>query len=101
MHDQSLKTDKQEYLPLSFLRCCIFLLMMRDSFGHAINKYLLLLICAVPTLTFNVSNLCVFYAFLFPLYIGLPGNYITLVLFIRFGFELLKISSGLICLSLL
>ena len=85
------KNGQAGILALVFFCAVVFFsLMMRDSFGHAINKYLLLLICAVPTLTFNVSNLCVFYAFLFPLYIGLPGNYITLVLFIRFGFEVIK-----------
>lgn len=64
-------------------------LMLRDSYGVNINKYLLLLVCLIPIFTFDTVRLCAFLSFIFPLYVGLPGNYISVFILLRFAFEAL------------
>ena len=64
--------------------------LLRDVAGIEINKFLFLLIAAVPLLFLKVEYTVIFAAFLIPLYVGLPGNYISLVLLIRLLFEYVR-----------
>ncbi|MBQ9937565.1 MAG: hypothetical protein IJO86_04455 [Oscillospiraceae bacterium] len=59
-------------------------IFVRDSFGIDINKFLFLAVAAVPILILPIGDVAVFAALLIPLYVGLPGNYITLVFLVRF-----------------
>ena len=64
--------------------------LLRDTAGIEVNKFLLLLIAAVPLLSLKVEYSVVFAAFLIPLYVGLPGNYISMVLLLRLVFEYVR-----------
>ena len=64
--------------------------LLRDTAGIEINKFLLLLIAAVPLLGLKVEDAVVFAAFAIPLYVGLPGNYISVLLLARLLLEYAK-----------
>ena len=59
------------------------LLLLRDAFGVEVNKYIFLLIVGVATFTFPIDKVLYLTSFLMPLYVGVPGNYMTVLLFIR------------------
>lgn len=69
----------------------IFLLSVRDIGGFAVNKYLFLLITAVTVFALPIDNVMYFIAFAMPLYVGLPGNYMTLIFLVRFLFDYKKL----------
>lgn len=60
------------------------LLLARDALGIAINKYIFLLILAPALLFFKEKYVLILWMFLMPLFVGLPGNYITLIILLRF-----------------
>ena len=79
--------SKWEGLFLAFFVVTVFVgLLLRDSYGVDINKYVFLLICSIPILFFDVKYTCLFLSFIFPLYVGLPGNLISIFILIRFLF---------------
>lgn len=68
------------------------LLLARDAFGVGVNKYLLLLLLVPVLLLSKERYALMLWVFLMPLYVGLPGNYITLILLLRFLLQ--RISNG-------
>lgn len=62
-------------------------LFARDMFGIGLNKYLLLVIAIIPILFADAEEFAVFVCFLVPLYVGLPGNYISMFLLVRLLYE--------------
>lgn len=76
------KTSNGVCLGIIIVIAC--LLLARDAFGIAINKYIFLLILAPALLFFREKYVLVLWMFLMPLYVGLPGNYITLIILFRF-----------------
>lgn len=58
-------------------------LFARDMFGIGINKYLFLAIAIIPILFADAEGFATFVCFLIPLYVGLPGNYISVFLLVR------------------
>ena len=62
----------------------IFLLSVRDIGGFAVNKYLFLAVAAVAVCALPIDKVMCFIAFVMPLYVGLPGNYMTLIFLARF-----------------
>lgn len=60
------------------------LLLARDAYGIAINKYIFLLILTPALLVFKEKYVLILWMFLMPLFVGLPGNYITLIVLLRF-----------------
>ncbi len=79
--------SKWKGLFLAFFVVTVFVgLLLRDSYGVDINKYVFLLICSIPILFFDVKYTCLFLSFIFPLYVGLPGNLISIFILIRFLF---------------
>lgn len=60
------------------------LLLARDACGISINKYIFLLILTPALLIFNEKYLLILWMFLMPLFVGLPGNYITIIVLLRF-----------------
>ena len=69
----------------------ILLLSMRDIGGMAVNKYLFLIITAAVVFVLPIDKVMCFIAFVMPLYVGLPGNYMTLIFLARFLFDYRKL----------
>lgn len=69
----------------------ILLLSLRDIGGFAVNKYLFLVITAVTVLALPIDKVMCFIAFVMPLYIGLPGNYMTMIFLARFLLDYRKL----------
>lgn len=71
------------------------LLLLRDSYSVGINKYIFLGITCICAFTMKTADLIYLFCFLFPLYVGLPGNYMTLLLLLRLLLETrtVKVSS--------
>lgn len=69
----------------------IFLLYIRDIGGFAVNKYLFLAVAAVSVCALPIDKVMCFIAFVMPLYVGLPGNYMTMIFLVRFLLECRKL----------
>lgn len=70
-------------------------LLLRDAFDYEINKYIFLILAAYPILCLNIGKALSFISFLIPLYFGLPGNYISILILARFTWEFLKSKHGI------
>ena len=79
-----------------------FFLLMRDAYSVGINKYIFLAMICVCAVYMKTNHLIYLFCFLFPLYVGLPGNYMTLVLIVRLGFEIhrFKVSSFMLSVAI-
>ena len=64
-------------------------LILRDVVGININKYLFLLVVAVPIFTLTTNRFLTFTSLIIPLYVGLPGNYISICILLRLLYEFL------------
>ncbi len=60
------------------------LICLRDILGISVSKYLLAALLAPPLLLLGETNFFRLWAFIMPLYIGLPGNILTAVMLLRF-----------------
>lgn len=94
-------SQKRNQLYTSTIVCAIvffFLLLMRDTYSIGINKYIFLGITCMCAVFMKINQLIYLFCFLFPVYVGLPGNYMTLVLIVRLLFEIqrFKLSSLLL-----
>lgn len=69
----------------------ILLLSLRDIGGISVNKYLFLVIAAVTVCVLPIDKVMCFIAFVMPLYVGLPGNYMTLIFLARFLLDYRKL----------
>ena len=81
-----MKITYKQFSNIVMILACLAICMgiyMRDVMGVGINKYLFLIIAVIPILLVRFEDVIVFAAFLLPLYVGLPGNYITVVLIAR------------------
>lgn len=76
------------------------LLMMRDSYSVGINKYIFFGIICICALYMKTNHLIYLFCFLFPLYVGLPGNYMTLVLIVRLSIEIRQFRASSFILSI-
>lgn len=65
-------------------------LVLRDAFDYEINKFIFLILAGYPILCQNTRKALPFISFLFPLYFGMPGNYISILIFARLSWECLK-----------
>jgi len=75
-----------------FIALIALMLLMRDSYGISINKYIFVLLIGIVTFLLPIDKVICLISFLMPLYVGLPGNYLTLVFLLRFLFALSKIN---------
>ena len=64
-------------------------LVLRDVVGININKYIFVLVVAVPIFTLTTNRFLIFSSLIIPLQVGLPGNYISMCILLRLLFELL------------
>ena len=65
-------------------------LFARDMMGISVNKFLFLLIALIPIFFLETKNVAVFTCFLVPLYVGLPGNFISVFLLARLFYDAVK-----------
>lgn len=89
---KKIKADTSHRMCIGLMIVIANLLLARDAFGVGINKYLLLLFIVPALFLFKERYALTFWVFLMPLYVGLPGNYITLILLLRF--LLRRVSTG-------
>ena len=93
-----IKQKSENFLVYFYVIAFSLLLFIRDYVGVGINKYLFvgLTFCVVASLDLK-KTLCIF-CFLMPLYVGLPGNYMTFIFFAKFllSWKDFKFSSGLL-----
>ena len=83
-----------------------FFLFLRDARGYAINKYVFIVLLAPVLLFAKEKYFYNVWAFIMPLYVGLPGNILTLVILFRFvlhslSSRMMYLSTTQFCLSLL
>ncbi len=78
------------------------LLVMRDAYSININKYLFVAIAAFGAIALSMERFTYFMFFLFPLYFGLPGNYITILFLGRLllDHKKLKLKGNNLCLAI-
>lgn len=69
----------------------ITLLAIRDIGEVNVNKYFFLVFLGIMCFLIPIEDVTCLIAFLMPLYVGLPGNYITMILLARFLFENAKL----------
>lgn len=80
----ALRRPNKIYWPIVFFCASIAIgLLMRDTYGVGINRFVFLGLVAIPVMLFPLEKLVWFVSFLIPLYVGLPGNYISALVFIR------------------
>ena len=65
-------------------------LFARDMMGISVNKFLFLLIALISIFFLETKNVAVFTCFLVPLYVGLPGNFISVFLLARLFYDAVK-----------
>lgn len=76
---------------ISIIALIILLLSIRDIGGIEVNKYLFLIITGVVSFALPIDKVMYFIAFIMPLYVGLPGNYMTLIFLARFLLDYRKL----------
>ena len=75
------KNYKFEYIIIVLIS---ILLYLRDVQSFGISKAIFIILI-IPALLFMPKNKAIIlWVFLMPLYVGLPGNYITLVMLLKF-----------------
>lgn len=83
--------NKHSYVSVIIVSVIFFvLLLMRDVYSVGINKYVFLALICICAIFMRLRGFIYLYCFLFPLYVGLPGNYMTVVLVIRMFFEVYR-----------
>lgn len=80
-----MKIDIGSVLLYGICICIASLLFLRDARGVYVNKWIFLIILAPALLFMSERNMMVLWAFIMPLYVGLPGNYLTLIIAARFA----------------
>jgi|GEM_PF-1412036 len=86
--NNSIARTKSKYLTVGIMATLFFLLLLlRDGFRVDINKYLFVSLAFMPILLWDINRVLCFMFFLMPLYVGLPGNYLTLLFLIRILLE--------------
>ena len=81
--EMQIRMSKRLGLPAACMAVAA-LLLSRDVFGGTVNRWLLLAVIAVALLLLDAGETRLFVFFLMPLYAGLPGNFITLLLLLKF-----------------
>lgn len=73
-----------------FVTCILFMLLIfsRDVWGIAVNKYIFVAITFMVLGVLDTRKTLEFFWFLVPLFNGLPGNYICLLILLKLVFKL-------------
>ena len=94
-------SEKRNYLYIIGAIVFFVLLLLRDAYSVEVNKYVFLAIVCVCAVLLRTKDIIYLFCFLFPLYVGLPGNYMTIVLIIRLLFEINRFKLSSLILSVL
>lgn len=79
------ETDSNENTDLYLLLGLIAgLLFLRDWGQIPVNKYILLMLVGIPALLMPLRKTLYLMCFVMPLYVGLPGNYLTLIFLLKY-----------------
>ncbi|MBQ2715051.1 MAG: hypothetical protein IJF76_05435 [Clostridia bacterium] len=72
-----------------YVCCAIFiaLLFVRDAMSVGINKYLFVGLTIAIAIVMTPKQLIHLFCCLFPLYVGLPGNYMTIIFILKLMFD--------------
>ena len=96
-----LHRDAKLLVATIFIMAC--LLVLRDTYNMPINRYIFLILLGGVTFLIEIESVMYLIAFVMPLYVGLPGNYITLIFLARFLFEYgkikVKVTNFLFCMG--
>ena len=82
-----------------YVSCAVFILLLflRDACSVGVNKYLFVVLTLLCAVLMPPKRLIQLFCCLFPLYVGLPGNYMTIILIARLLLDFknfkLKVSS--------
>ena len=82
--------NKERWTTYGICILIIIGLFSRDIMGIGINKYLFLLLAIIPILFLETKSVAIFSCFIIPLYVGLPGNWISVFLLIRLMYDAFK-----------
>ncbi len=85
----SIRKSNNIYIYFFGFLICIGLIA-RDILGIGVNKFIFLILAALPIVLFKLENVVTFSCFLIPLYVGLPGNFISACLLIRLLYEAIR-----------
>lgn len=80
------KKKNQWIIYITGVLICLSLLA-RDVMGVELSKYVLLLIALLPIVFAKIEYLVSYICFLIPLYVGLPGNIVSVCLLVRLFYE--------------
>jgi len=85
--------DRRDTAAYLYIIAGVFALMlvMRDCYSIPISKYIFLILTAVAVMALDIRKVLCLICFLMPLYVGLPGNYISIIFVLRFLCEYKKI----------
>ncbi len=75
-----------------YIVCILIILglISRDMLGIGINKFIFLFLAIIPILFADTKYVAIFSCFVIPLYVGLPGNYISIVLLVRLVYDAVR-----------
>lgn len=91
LNNESEKKIAFNYKSLYFVSIIVgVLLVLRDVQGISISKYILIAIIGLYVFIADLNKVSIFMAFLMPIYVGLPGNYITIIFLCKFVMVYLK-----------
>lgn len=97
-----LKKRDISYMPIILIAALFFvLLLMRDTYSIGVNKYLFLAITGIAVVCLKTNHLIYLFCFLFPLYVGLPGNYMTILFIVRLALCTSKFKTSSLIISIL
>ena len=91
---RSRKTGPETALCWVVMLVLVLLLCLRDIGAVAVNKYIFVVLLAPLLLFLKAPHVFFLWAFMMPLYVGLPGNFLTLVMFLRLVLDAANQKSG-------
>ena len=81
--------EKQNIWLIVFVAAILSIgLLLRDVGGVGINKFIFLIVAVIPIFGLATKWFLVFASLLIPMFVGLPGNYISVCLLLRFLYEI-------------
>ncbi len=75
--------ENSKNMLILFSLAFVSLLFLRDSLSVSVSKYVFIIIYMIATVALNIQDNISLFCLLMPLYVGLPGNYITIIFMVR------------------
>ncbi len=80
----------QQLLGIGLILFLVALLFFRDAMGISVNKYIFCVLIIPYIIMADIKNSIILWSFCMPLYVGLPGNYVTVFFLLRLIFDLCR-----------